>query len=448
MTSNIVTRRSFIESCANTAVSLACIPLLPKGKDDGSSTKNRVTIGDMAGGGNFYNDEIPADQYSVLDALGARAIRMAVYPYWYFGRPENTEADYNDKAVAYALAHGANILYQCEYLPSYPAPDRSYNTWFAIGRNLATRYSPGSPVLMSLGIPARKGVVQWSAINEPDATQELISDYRTMIKGYADGIHSISPFAKVYPGGFLSPNRDSEYTGNGYIPTIVDLINDGTLSGVDLHLFSDKLYAPIENTWQKSAQRDFDAVVSTTGISRNVDLLISEHNFKNTDSGQSYDESYVKRMMLPHIFDVFGYVHADKTPAIRMALVWNLFRQNGSPYFLTTGGTNWYQGGIVYNMVLHLLGDCHFVFNDPRSTGRYELTNTRHSKYAWVFQNHHQTWSTDYGPWRQIDYPFRTSVLRRYNHNGLQQVIRINKGSSQRVTTPTGETSIWISECR
>jgi hypothetical protein len=225
------------------------------------------------------------------------------------------------------------------------------------------------------------------------------------------------------------------------------LINNGTLSGIDLHTFADKLYAPIENTWQKSAQHNFDAVVSATGISPNIDFLISEHNFKNTASGQGYDEAYVKRMMLPHIFDVLGCAHQDNTPAMRMALAWDLFHKNGPEYFLTTGGTNWYQGGIVYKLVLDLLRDCYFVLNDPRATGRYELTNASGSKYAWVFQNHHETWSTEYGPWREINVPF-DAVLSRYNHDGLKQTIRIKKGSSQRVTTPTGETSIWIAQSR
>jgi hypothetical protein len=443
MISIVVSRRSFIERSAKAAASLAFVSLLQHGAAHAAEPD---PIGKMAGGGNFYNDEIQDAQYAVLDALRASAVRMAVYPAWYLGQvPQHS--NYTDNAVVSALQHNANILYHCEYLSTYPVPpDRSYSTWFDIGRNLATRYSPGSSLLMSRGIPAGKGVTQWAAINEPDRDQALIDDYRNMIMGYADGIHSINPAARVYPGGYLSTNRDSEYTGHGYIPRIVDLINNGTLSGIDLHMFADKLYAPIENTRQKSAQHNFDAVVFATGISRNIDFIVSEHNFKNTASGQGYDEAYVKRMMLPHIFDVLGCAHNDNTPAVKVALAWNLFHQNGAEYYLTTGGTNWYQAGVVYKLVLDLLSDCHFVFNDPRSTGRYELTNANGSKYAWVFQNHHQSWSTEYGPWRQITFPFKNSLLRRYNHDGLKETTRIKKASSQRLTTPTGETSIWIAQ--
>lgn len=443
MPSNIVSRRFFIGGCANTAISLAPLFLLHNRRAYSQNAFD--TIGEMAGGGNFYNDQTPEDQYAVLDAIRARAIRMSVFPGWYSG---SASGKYNDNAVLCALQHNANILYQCEYLSSYPVPqDRSYDTWFHIGRNLARRYSPGSSLLTSRGIPASKGVTRWSAINEPDRDQSLIVDYRNIMRGYANGIHSIDPAAKVYPGGYLSTNRDMEYTGHGYIPRIVDLINGGVFSGIDIHIYADRLYAPIHNTWRRSAQHDFDRIVSACGISRKIDLLVSEHNFKNSNIDQGYDESHVRLMMLPHIFDVLGCVHKDNTPSTKMALAWDLFFKDRRPEnYLTNGGTDWRQGGMVYKMVLNLLGDCHFVFNDPRATGRYELTNSIGSKYVWVFQNHHRTWSTEYGPWRQIDVRWSNSILRRYNHDGLKQVTRIKAASLQRVTTPTGETSIWIAQ--
>jgi hypothetical protein len=244
-----------------------------------------------------------------------------------------------------------------------------------------------------------------------------------MLQGLADGVHSSDPDGKVWPAGYLSGNRDQEYTGHGYCLAVADLINDGTLEGFDLHTYHAKNGARIHDTYDRSHQHDADQFVVQCGITRpDVDIICTETNIRGDPdaTAQGYDEATARNWFLTSMFDVWGTLRPDGTLAQGPRFPWQLWMQGNPVWYmaeqLEPRVERWC--GHTYKMMMGLLHDMHFTFNDPRDTGVFKLKGG--GKSAWVFQNLHPSWSSLFGTTFTIDdIPAATTQVSAYDGNGL-----------------------------
>jgi hypothetical protein len=416
------------------------------------------TIGWTAGGGNLQPSDAPSHKIADLVALHAGVGRLSLYPddmYFVNGAPSPARAD---AVVLAMLRAGVRPYVIFEFESSYDSaalgkPERTYADWYAIGQAFAQRFKPNSEFLLGEGVPDA-GIIEWSAINEVDrkSAQDpslTYPQYHEMLRGLAEGVHASHADGKVYPAGYLAPNRDRNYTAHGYLPAIADLINEGTLAGFDLHTYMDKSYAPLFNTYDRSFQRDFERCIEQSGITRvDIDWVSTEHNVKADPeaSKQGYDERTARNWFLTHFFDIHGAVRADGTPAPGVRLVWNLWRQGPDAYYMASQlvprTPRW--TGHTYQMLLTLLHDLSFVARDPAS-GTFELKG--HGKTAWVFQNLHATWSTKFGASFTIsDIPANATKVDVYDGNGLLETVQAPTKPSHTFQTPTGKSYLFVSD--
>lgn len=404
------------------------------------------TVGQSIGGGNISNNTTPADRYAVLDDLRAFWVRANWYPNVYYnsGAPSPSAAD---SAVLFALERNKNIHAYFEMYHDYTAPPRTYDVWYSIGLAFATRFRPDSPFLQSNGFTGR-GIESWAAINEPDGPRaEGIApdDYRNMLQGFADGIHAVDPDARVYPGGYLSANRDQEYTAHGRLPAIAPLLNNGTLAGIDLHNYNDVSFSPIHDRYSRTAQHDFDAMKIASGITSDIELLVTEHNYKDASVNQGYDNSWAQRYFLPHLWDQIGVVGNNGTPVTRFAMYWSLFREGPSYLYGTNSITpiSYRVTGSVYKRILTVVHDMIITLADPKGRGEYVLEGG--GKKVWVFQNIHPTWSSIYGDaYTVTNIPSTATTLEIWNHTGVLSTVPTNGNSSVTVDTPPGQTYVIL----
>ena len=324
--------------------------------------------------------------------------RLSLYPDDGYFVNGTASPSHSDAVVLAMLRAGVRPYVVFEFESNYQSadlgkPERNETDWYSIGRAFAERFKPNSAFLVSEGV-RDQGVVEWSAINEVDhlgAEEPELTyiQYRDMLKGLADGVHSSDPSAKVYPAGYLGPNRDQNYTAFGYPPGIAGLVNDGTLSGFDLHTYMDKLYAPLFNTYSRSYQSDFERCIAQSGITRvDIDLVSTEHNVKADPeaSTQGYDEPTARHWFMTHLFDVQGAVRSDGAPATGVRLAWNMWRQSAEGYFMAASVNprvpRWC--GLTHKMLMDLLQEMSFVVNDPKATGTFKLTGGE--KEVWAFR--------------------------------------------------------------
>lgn len=412
----------------------------------GSGVAAFGTVGQSIGGGNFLNNTAPADRYALLNDLRASWVRTNWYPNWYYrnGAPAPSTVD---NAVLAALQRNKHIHAYFELYHSYATPPRTYGVWRAIGEAFATRFRPGSAFLQANGITNR-GIESWAAMNEPDAPRQAgitPTEYRNILEGLADGIHAVHPSARVYPGGYLSANRDREYTAHGRLPAIAGLLNQGKLAGIDLHTYHDVSFAPIHDRYAHSTQHDFDAMKQASGITRDIELVVTEHNYKDASVNQGYDNSWAARYFLPHLWDQLGVVGNNGTPVTRFAMYWSLFRE-GAGYLYGTNSVNpisYRVTGSVYKRILTVVHDMTLVRANPKDRGDYVLEGG--GKKVWVFQNIHSSWSDRYGSSYQVTgIPAGVANLEVWNHTGLISTVPTNGSSSVTVSTPTGRSYLIL----
>lgn len=425
---------------------------------DDASARPTWTLGSSAGGGNLLPSDATSYKIADLVALHAGVGRLSLYPddmYFVNGAPSPARAD---AVVLAMLRAGVRPYVIFEFEATYDSadpgkPERTYADWHAIGQAFAQRFKPNSEFLLGEGV-SDAGILEWSAINEVDRNSGqdpalTYAQYHEMLRGLADGVHASHATARVYPAGYLAANRDGEYTAFGYLPTIADLINAGTLAGFDLHTYMDKSYAPLFNTHDHSFQHDFERCIAESGITRvDIDWVTTEHNVKAAPeaSTQGYDEPTARNWFLTHFFDIHGAVRADSTPAPGVRLVWNLWQQGPVPYHMASRlvprTPRW--TGHTYQLLLTLLHDTSFVARDP-AAGTFKLKG--HSKTAWVFQNLHPTWSTKFGAsFTLSDIPANATKVDVYDGNGLLQTVQAPSKPSHTFQTPTGKSYLFVAD--
>ncbi|MGH6920556.1 MAG: hypothetical protein ACREJ0_22965, partial [Geminicoccaceae bacterium] len=417
-----------------------------------------ATIGSVSGGGNILKSEAGSHKIADLVALHCGLGRVSCNPKNdYFQGNAPSPANMDDVVVA-LLQNGVQPYFSFVFTDDLNSaetgiPQRNYADWFNIGQAFANRFKQGSSFLVGQGI-TELGAYGYAAINEPDhdggETPGLThAQYHDMLRGLADGVHSSDPDGKVWPAGYLSGNRDQEYTGHGYCLAVADLINDGTLEGFDLHTYHSKNGAEIHDTYDRSHQHDADQFVVQCGITRqDIDIICTETNIRGDPdaTSQGYDEATARNWFLTSIFDVWGTLRPDGTLAQGPRFPWQLWMQGNPVWYmaeqLEPRVERWC--GHTYKMLLDLLWDMRFTFNDPKGTGVHKLRGG--GKSAWVFQNIHASWSTLFGDSFTIDdIPEAASKVDVYDGTGLIETVD-SPGTNHVFSTPTGKSYLFVAD--
>lgn len=362
-----------------------------------------LTIGDIpsiSGGGNFTNGSTSTVKLRALQTIGARALRLNLYPHHYWNRSaRDSRAERLDEQMELLHQHGLNPIvllfeYYGHYSEANDAP-RDSATWFLIGRGFANRWRPNSEYLVGRGI-LDWGIQVFQAINEPDVQSSLpLDDYTTMLKGLAAGVHSVDATLKVIPGGFMRENASSDHTLGGYGTAIAPLLNAGILDGIDLHTYNDTRYAPIEKTetgqwfWSFSPQSDFDEVKRGSGIIRDINFYATEYGFKNQTQGITPE--YCAKRTLTCIWANLAVTKQDgRTTATKFALIWQLFSLDTTDhtYGLASKIDPVWEGnpaGKTFQMVMNLTEGMEFVSINEPVKGVFVLQGN--GRKMWVWQN-------------------------------------------------------------
>ncbi len=396
------------------------------------------------------------EQFAVLRASGAEAIRLDAYPYNYYDGKKPLPEKMEKQILEAHQAGVKTIILLFEFAGNYrrhsDAPNQlgDYAKWRSIGQAYAERFSPNSAWLKSQGI-MDWGITIFQAFNEPDAEKPADalpltgpSSYYTSLKGLADGVHSVNPALAVIPGGFMAENAHSDHTLRGYGLALAPLWNDGTLDGIDLHTYNDIRYAPIifadgSVVFRFSPQAAFDNVKKACGITRDINFYATEYNFKADTQG--IDEPLAAKRLLTCIWANLGVVKNDgKTSATRLALVWNLFlteqqdRFDGGiyglvlqhdPLILTARGK-------TFQMVMSLTKGMHFVSLDPKGRGEFVLEGA--GKKLWVWQNYPHWTDAPGTTFTVTDIPATATRLDIYGWDGLRKSIPLSGQTSFTVT--------------
>lgn len=356
-----------------------------------------VTVGSVTGGGNLHRSFFPAQAYRVQNLVDLKCgrARTALSASEYFGGGAPSPA-LCDTMMTMLLNARVKPFIIFEWAPTQsPPPQKNYADWFAIGAGFATRFKPNSSFLTGQGITGI-GITEYSAINEPDRHRgesgTTYAQYHAMLEGLGDGVHSVDPAGKVYPAGYLSANRDRQYTGFGYLSSVADLLNDGTLAGFDLHCYHQQ-FAPLGDLYNRCPQSDFDKCISASGITRPViDLVSTEWNAAGGTfpSSGGYDQELWYMQLW---FNMQGLVLPNGALAGGARLPWHIWRPQApendmcsqlDPRIETSQG-------IFFRRIMEHTHDKVFVSANPRTTGVYKLKGG--GKTIWAWQNH-QNWTT------------------------------------------------------
>jgi hypothetical protein len=424
----------------------------------GSAATVSATVGAVSGAGNISKSEAGSHKIADLAALHCGLARVSCHPKNDYFQGDAASPAKMDEVVVALLQNGVQPYFSFVFTDDLSSaetgiPERNYADWFEIGQAFASRFKKGSSFLVGQGI-TDLGAYGYAAINEPDhgggETPGLThAQYHDMLQGLADGVHSSDPDGKVWPAGYLSGNRDQEYTGHGYCLAVADLINDGTLEGFDLHTYHSKNGAQIHDTYDRSHQHDADQFVVQCGITRqDIDIICTETNIRGDPdaTSQGYDEATARNWFLTSIFDVWGTLRPDGTLAQGPRFPWQLWMQGNPVWYmaeqLEPRVERWC--GHTYKMLLDLLWDMRFTFNDPKGTGVHKLSGG--GKSAWVFQNIHSSWSTLFGDTFTIDdIPAAATRVDVYDGMGLIETVD-NPGPNHVFPTPTGKSYLLIAD--
>jgi hypothetical protein len=403
------------------------------------------------GSGNFLNGSAGPTQdaqYKILNGAGTRMCRFDAYPYDYWDFTNSVAKPQNfDAACKQAQSYGVTPMILFEHYGSYPAPMTlgDYNKWFAIGQAFAGRFRPNSSWWTSQGIKDF-GISVFTAMNEPDINGPYIdrTAYHDALKGLADGVHSVDSTLKVIPCGFAPANAFGDYTLGGYGTAIVDLSNDGTLDGIDLHTYSG-YWTPVKSN-KHSAQHDFDAVKAELGVTRDINYYCTEFNYQRTH-GEGFSTSSVdigedaaSKYLLTTIWDELGVVGSSGQGVSRLALLWNLFQENGDPPYDTAQQMSpWVptQRAKTYQMMAQLTAGMSFTALDPKTTGEFVLAGTGGT--VWVWQDR-ANWTNHPGTSHTVsEIPAGATKLDVYGWDGLRASIALSGQDSYTVNDLPGE---------
>lgn len=403
--------------------------------------------GSIMGGGNLVNDEtsLTERRASICRQFGCGVARLTVFPPYYYSdyRGETLEDKITDNVLQmYRAGIEPTILF--EYYDKYKNPLGKREKWYQIGKAFAEKYRPGSDFLRNKGIQ-NWGIRQYTAINEPGIRNRIAKwRYRNALEGLANGVHEVDDSLEVYPGGWASPSAHADYTRNGYVPAVADLIDRGVLDGFCLHIYFDTEHAPMDGTYKHSAQANFDRVKEIMGISSDPNFYCDEFNYV----ARKVSQEQAAKHFLTAIWDVLGVVGDDgSSSATRIALPWTPFHtvaddpefgliKNADPFEPSPRGD-------VLALVLELTANLKMTERHPKDGGEFELTGPDASMRVW--QNR-AGWTDDpRAEYRLTSLPSDATRLSVIDYDGLRQSRSLNGQEACTVTGLTpGETYMFL----
>lgn len=333
--------------------------------------------------------------YKALNAAGVKVFRIGHYPWTYYDQNTKMPTPQNwDKALWKARQYGITpyLFFEVENPDDPNNPLWDYDQWFRIGRAHAERFRPNSAWWKQQGV-TNYGVMTYCAFNEPDIgpivkSADKIAKYARCLEGLADGVHSVSPKLRVLPGGFATPNSNSDWTMRGIGLALAPLFNNGKLDGVDVHSYLGGRFAPLDSTRHHSSQNYFDQIKRACGITADINFYTTEFNCARY-APEGITEEFAYPRLLLAIWDALGVVKNDgRTSATRIAMPYSLFLDidkdsNGFRTALDpwTPHTN----GKIVRMVATKTAGMSFASLDPKKSGVFVLKGK--GKKMWVWQN-------------------------------------------------------------
>lgn len=354
---------------------------------------------------------------------------------WYTkGRPSPERFD------SYVLAAHAQGFAAPMLLISYYDDDIGLITdydWYQVGLQIAERFRPNSPWLVSQGI-SNWGITEYAVFNEPDVTNNWdgadgfpFAEYQNALKRFADGVHAVAPTLKAFPGGFAGPQYSKDWTLNGYLQAAAPLLNDSTLSGVMIHSYN----APLNNRlWHPQIQ--FDLLKKANGINADVEFYVDE--FNNRWGGDASGRSFLTT--LAAMVNVVGKSgDGAQSKAVFVHPFSMNFLESSRGFGLTVQKEPWIpsERAKALRLLTQLGGALTPVQFQPWNEGVMVLRGG--GKKMWVWQNLPQ-YSTIYGPNATLTgVPADATRINVYAYNS-------SLDASLRTIATNGATSVQLSD--
>ena len=221
-------------------------------------------------------------------------------------------------------------------------------------------------------------------------------------------------------------------------PLLAPLWNNGTLNGIDLHIYSS--YSN-NLAFASSAQSTFNKVKQASGITADINYIMTEYNFYYNFGVQT--EQYGAQEFLTCMWDGWGVVKNDgHTSATAVTLVYDLYQPltASTTYGLDYSLTPWDGTARADTLLrtLNLTAGMQFTYLDPLVTGIFMLQgqSANLQQKMWVWQNR-VGWSSITG----TSFTFSAGSLNGFNTleiwgwDGLRNTLSINVGSGSYVLT-------------
>jgi Secretion system C-terminal sorting domain len=366
----------------------------------------------------------------------------AIYDY----TANNGSLNFAKLDIWFKAAASRNILLNChvDYYWTdgvwgrHTNPVASYN-WYNIGRNLALRYAPNSSWWTSQGI-SNYGLNTYTLFNEPDLYNggdgitdgpKTISstDYHNALQQFANGIHSVSSALQVFPGGWAWKDQNA----NPYPPYIMDLISNGTLNGINQHMYVGNYSWEIDNfnNYSWTSQGMYQFFVNQYNLPASTKFITDEMNV-------NADVPNADKWFCSYVWNTLGVTNANGQPAFgKVCDVFAVFEgeSDANLSLCWNGSTNvqdpWLGNGRgrCLQMISNLTTGMNFTSVDARRT--FGGTTTGTGKYIldgggrrlWVWHNK-TNWTNATGTsFTCTGIPAGTAKIDVYRYNSCSQTV-------------------------
>jgi Secretion system C-terminal sorting domain len=317
-------------------------------------------------------------------------------------------------------------------------PVASYN-WYNIGRNLALRYAPNSSWWTSQGI-SNYGLTNYALFNEPDEYNsgngitdgpKTISstDYHNALQQFANGVHSVSSTLQVYSGGWAWKDQNI----NTYAPYIMDLISNGTLNGINQHMYVGNYPWEIDNfnNYSWTPQGMYQFFVNQYSLPATTKFITDEMNV-------NADVPNADSRFCSYVWNTLGITNANGQPAFgNVCEVYSVFEGEGEANLSLcwNGRTNvqdpWLGNvrGRCLQMISNLTTGMSFTSVDARrtfggtttGTGKYILDGG--GKRLWVWHNKNNWTNATGTSFTCTGIPAGTVKIDVYRYNSCSQTV-------------------------
>lgn len=354
-----------------------------------------VSFATLGGGNVGTNGDTTPEVKAMLAALSGGGAgggcRTNLYPGAYIKNGNDWTAPTPqslDGFMALALQHNVVPIILFEYYAPQMLNQSGFGTraqWSGVGAAFAAYLRPGGAWGQAHGAPASFGVTDFTAINEPDGGPGFLAGgqpgpdaYAEALAGLGEGVHSVAPGLRAFPGGFMSANAFNDLSLRGLAAKLGPLWANGTLDGIDLHTYFDVQYAPMEGTHSRSAQADYDGIMKAAGVVAPAAPLFTSTEFNYKERLET--DTYSAAGLFTATFDGACVVDGSNNLVALRIFPWNLFDTLASdpdygmaasltPYYAPTPrGCAW-----LLAVALLRLNAWQPRSLDPRGAGVFEL---------------------------------------------------------------------------